>query len=609
MEPRPPPDPAGPSRRARVVLAIALATAVGGGAALRFGGLERTSPFLWDDAIHHLEAVFLVDVVRFLGASVERKAEERRTGEDRWTWGGERERFAGEVGGITPRHARPGHTLLVALALGTLGPVPWAGPFVSAACGTATLIVLFLVVRRWGGPHGAWIGVLATTWLAVDPTHVRLSREGLADADGLLFALVALAAYLGSREPARDGGPRPGRILLAGLAAGLAFTVQTRNFLVPLLVLGWELAPGPWRLERPGPDRRRRIALYLGGAAAIPAACEIPYYLALLAGRPHGIVPPLQSYVLQVLRVFGRHAGAGAYVEISTLANLASYPWLSRAVHGSWLPLAVVTGGLATVLRAGLRGGAREPEVWFPASWLLATGLFLSLTAPFARYAAFFLPASAWLAAAGLVAAVGPVLTAGRGQGGPGSLSSRSLAGAWTLAFLVSVGLSTGAARSAARDVRPGYADAVEWMRDRGGVWHVSTQPYVGQVLAGVREVAEVPGNAGELETLVTRGHRYLLVDLIRNFFLGPAAPRGALLASVTERCDPAATFENRWAERPEYLAEFNYDLPTTLDRWTHRTRDRYGVIEVYDLERCPWRTGTVEVPADAAPSNEGTPS
>ena len=75
-----------------------------------------------------------------------------------------------------------------------------------------------------------------------------------------------------------------------------------------------------------------------------------------------------------------------------------------------------------------------------------------------------------------------------------------------------------------------------------------------------------------------------LLVDLIRNFFLGPFSAKGEVLKQVAARCPLAATFPNTWAERPEYLFEFNYDVRETWHRIESAHADRSGEIEIYDL-------------------------
>ncbi len=563
---------------------------------LRFDRIRDTSPFLWDDAIHHLEALWLHDAVHFARTSFDRKLAEARGGGDLWTWEGERRRFAAEVGGIPPRFGRPGHMLLVTAAMAAFGPVPWAGPLVSAIAGTLSIAVLFTLVRsaRRDSPHADAIGLIAAAWLAFDPLAVRLSREGLADADGMLAALLAIAAYVRARRP----GTGFGWCVTAGLLAGLAFTVQTRNFLVIAFLIVWELAPGALAVGRQVGVRVRRAATLAAFAALPLALAELPYYLAFLVGRSHGIAPALRSYWLQVLGIFANHHYAKAhYVQASAIANFASYPLLFHVLADAWLPQLIVASGFALTLVTVIRAASPDERAaaQLGVSWLVGSFAFLSLSAPLARYASFFVPAMGWLVAEAVVRTWRTVTRASpierdvdHGQASGTRLSSRVPAGVFLVLAALAMGLEARAALRESRVAEPGYRDAVTWMRDHGTARHVSTSPFVSQVWAGVAEAELFPDTTDQLAALVSSGHRFLLVDLIRNFFLGPFTPKAELVTRIARSCTPAATFPNAWAERPEYLFEFNYDVRETLRRIDAAAVDRTGVIDVYDLAACP---------------------
>ncbi|MFN7954460.1 MAG: glycosyltransferase family 39 protein [bacterium] len=596
--------------RTRLATAIALLAIVALGGWLRFDRIRETSPFLWDDAIHHLEAVWLRDTLHFARTSIDRKLAEARGGGDLWTWEGERKRFAAEVGGLAPRFGRPGHMVLVTAAMAVVGPVPWAGPLVSAIAGTLSIAVLFGLVRaaRRDARDADAIALVAAAWLALDPLSVRLSREGLADADGMLAALVAFAAYVRARRPGASGG----WCWAAGFLAGLAFTVQTRNFLVVAALVAWELAPGALAAGRRLTERARRAAAIATFAALPLVLAEAPYYLAFLVGRSHGIAPALRGYALQVVGIFANHHYAKAhYVHASALANLASYPSLFHALAGTWLPQLVVAVGLAQALTRAVRGSPREARAsaQLACSWLLGSFAFLSVSAPLARYASFFVPAMSWLAAEGTVAAWCLARARDAAEGDrrhghtPGArLSFRVLAGVWLAAAALAAGVLGRASLREAEIAAPGYRDAVNWMRDHGTARHVSTSPFVSQVWAGVGEAELVPSGADELAALVASGHRFLLVDLIRNFFLGPFAPRGALVGEIARRCAPAATFPNDWAKRSEYLFEFNYDVRETWRRIAAAPGDRTGVIDVFDLAACTATAPDTQAPRSSEP-------
>ncbi len=584
-----------PSPNRRVGVALLAAIVVAGGW-LRFDRIRDASPFLWDDAIHHLEAVWLRDTIEFARTSLDRKLAEARGGGDLWTWEGERRRFAEEVGGIPPRFGRPGHMLLVTAAMAAVGPAPWAGPLVAAIAGTLSVAVLFALVRsaRRDSPDADPIALVAAAWLALDPLAVRLSREGLADSDGMLAALLAIAAYLRARR--QHAGV--GSCVAPGLLAGLAFTVQTRNFLVIAFLIAWELAPGALAAGRRLGMRARRAAA-LAAVAALPLAlAELPYYLAFLVGRAHGIAPALRSYWLQVAGIFANHHYAKAhYVQASAIANLASYPALFQSLAGSWFPQLVVSSALALTLVTAIRAADRDARAaaQLGVSWLVGSFVFLSITAPLARYASFFVPAMGWLVAEVVVRAWRTVTRAspserdgGHGQAPGARLSSRAPAGVFLVLAALAIGVQARAALRESRVAKPGYRDAVTWMREHGTARHVSTSPFVSQVWAGVDEADFLPDTTDQLAALVSSGHRFLLVDLIRNFFLGAFTPKAKLMTRIASSCVPAATFPNAWAERPEYLFEFNYDVRETLRRIDAAAVDRTGVIDVYDLAACP---------------------
>ncbi|MBK7974772.1 MAG: hypothetical protein IPK07_16325 [Deltaproteobacteria bacterium] len=594
--------------KSRALTAGLLAAIMLAGGWLRFDRIRETSPFLWDDAIHHLEAVWLGDALHFLRTSVELKRAEARGGGDLWTWEGERHRFHQTVGGIPPRFGRPGHMVLVTAAMAAVGPVPWAGPLVAASCGTLSIAALFALVlgARRNDREAPVIALLAAAFLAFDPLSVRLSREGLADADGAFFALLAIGAYVRARRPGMGLAPTA----LAGLLAGFSFTVQTRNFLVVAMLAGWELAPGALSAGRRVGERTRRAATLLACAALFPVLCELPYYGALLIGRAHGIAPQVRSYVLQVIGIFANHHYAKRdYVQASGLANLASYPSLFHSLAGSWLPQLVALGGLAVVQRQALaRHGEERAARLVPLTWLIGTFLFLSVTAPLGRYASLFVPALAWVSAEGLAAALrrarvrGPTPSGdGHGHSPAQRLFSRRLAATWLVAGTIALGIQARAGALESGVAEPGYAAAVAWMRAHGGPRHVTTTPYVSQVWAGVGEAEFLPGTESELAKLVESGHRHLLVDLIRNFFLGPFSAKGEVLKQVAARCPLAATFPNTWAERPEYLFEFNYDVRETWHRIESAHADRSGEIEIYDLAACspPFAATSPELPAE----------
>lgn len=128
--------------------------------------------------------------------------------------------------GHPPEMAKPGHTLLLAVAMLIVGQTPFAGLLVSAVAGTATVAATYaLGALAWNRQ----VAVAAALLLAVSAQHLVYSREALVEADSLLFATLAALVYLRGvlRSPLLAAGPRadagrsdPFRKVLRVLLAG-----------------------------------------------------------------------------------------------------------------------------------------------------------------------------------------------------------------------------------------------------------------------------------------------------------------------------------------------------------------------------------------------------
>jgi 4-amino-4-deoxy-L-arabinose transferase-like glycosyltransferase len=134
----------------------------------------------------------------------------------------------------------PGAFWLQALSVRIFGSQVWAYALPSAIEGTLTVLVLYRVVRRVGGPIA---GLTAAVALAATPVTVLLNRGNISDS--LLVLLLVLAADATTRAYMTG---RAGSLALAGVWVGLAFQAK--------MVQAWLVLP----------------ALYLAYLVAAPAA-------------------------------------------------------------------------------------------------------------------------------------------------------------------------------------------------------------------------------------------------------------------------------------------------------------------------------------------------
>jgi 4-amino-4-deoxy-L-arabinose transferase-like glycosyltransferase len=140
----------------------------------------------------------------------------------------------------------------------------WTIRLPAAIGGVLTVLLAYVVGRRlFDRPTG----LMAAALLAINPTHVQLSRMGLEAAQAPLFILAAIAAVLWAGLPFSDAGgkPQPVRTLVAGLIAGGAcYGYPSARLYLPLYLTAAVLVTwrGWWQLPR-----SRRGASALAGLA------------------------------------------------------------------------------------------------------------------------------------------------------------------------------------------------------------------------------------------------------------------------------------------------------------------------------------------------------
>lgn len=97
---------------------------------------------------------------------------------------------------------------------------------VTAALGTATVMLVFQIGMRWGTRHA----LLAASLLALMPHHVRESHMAATDVPMTFFATLAFLFALEAHERGKLG-----RFLAAGASAGLATASNYHGFVALLL--------------------------------------------------------------------------------------------------------------------------------------------------------------------------------------------------------------------------------------------------------------------------------------------------------------------------------------------------------------------------------------
>lgn len=132
--------------------------------------------------------------------------------------------------------APPLFSILAGLSQGVLGRTDWATIAVSAAAGTMTVYLTYVLGKRLYGPE---VGLLAALFMAVSPYHVIYSRMALTETTFILFVLLTLIWFHTALA-----GDSLRHYLLAGVAAGMMLNTK---YSAPLTLASFVLV-GVWRL-------------------------------------------------------------------------------------------------------------------------------------------------------------------------------------------------------------------------------------------------------------------------------------------------------------------------------------------------------------------------
>jgi 4-amino-4-deoxy-L-arabinose transferase-like glycosyltransferase len=222
-------------------------------------------------------------------------------------------------------------------------------------------LLLTSLVYRWTDMRfGAWGGLLAAAFCALDPNILAHERLSTTDLGGTFFTLLAAYAFWRLSQELS-----PGRMLAAGLALGLAFAAKLSALIFgPILAFAF-LVDG----VRDSPHRVRHLLrrLGLGGEAVVLALFIIWASYLFQVGHVEGLDFPVPAppYVQGVQAILDLASGGRpAYLlgEISTAGWWYYFP----VALGVKTPLPTLLGLLIANLIMILQPSRDDLFIWIP---------------------------------------------------------------------------------------------------------------------------------------------------------------------------------------------------------------------------------------------------
>lgn len=341
----------------------------------------------------------------------------------------------------------------------TAGALILVGRLLSAALGTATILVVMVLGRLRGSASGALLGGL---FLAIAPLAVVHSHFATVDAAAAFLVTCAIGV---SALAAREG--RAGMWLAAGVLSGLAGATRYNCGLVVLAPLAAAIFGG--RNGDAGGLRRAFLPLLIVLASAA---------IGFLVGCPGAVLNPEKFYGDLTFELQKSREGMGLLFR-DTGAGWWYHLHVSLAHGLGWPLLIAATAGLAVGI--GRRKSSDLILLVFPLAYYLVMG---GAAVRFARYMLPILPVLCLLAGEWL-----EMLGRGRRPG-----LSRVLA---VLVALVSAHASLAYCRSMARpDARDEAAAFLRNVLDPGATIAFATVPWYWSPPLSPVFTAPVPGQA-----------------------------------------------------------------------------------------------------------------
>ncbi len=256
------------------------------------------------------------------------------------------------IDGLPPSFTpKPFHSLFIALfSMATGISDEWSGCLWAALTGTLT----FVLVGLWTARHfGDTAGVLASLLLAVTRSHVMYSRSQLAEADAILFFLIA--AFMHADRVLKKHGDSTGGVadspwpaISVGALYGVAIGVNYRCLLVIPLVWMWDVGvsrEGAGALVAGWPKNAfKRLAWMAAGILAVACLIELPYRIYIWRGGtlPAGMMTYFQGFwarCFQDLPMGEKKVSSFIKPHLGILRDylfLDGYRWLFGIALGLW---------------------------------------------------------------------------------------------------------------------------------------------------------------------------------------------------------------------------------------------------------------------------------
>jgi 4-amino-4-deoxy-L-arabinose transferase-like glycosyltransferase len=186
-------------------------------------------------------------------------------------------------------------------------PVDVAALAVNIILGTATVLLVWWVGRRWFGPRAA---LAAAALLGLSQSHILMSRVALTDVAFSFLFLLTIALLVETVERASLGWA-----VLAGLAGGLLWNTKYHGWF-SLLITGAALVPSLWFARSKLSELRRPVVAWLC-AGAIAVAMYVPWAIYVRTADGYR---EIANYYLTLISTqwfanFARHVDQQMYLE------------------------------------------------------------------------------------------------------------------------------------------------------------------------------------------------------------------------------------------------------------------------------------------------------
>jgi 4-amino-4-deoxy-L-arabinose transferase-like glycosyltransferase len=356
--------------RSRALIWLAVITIIGG--VFRFYNLGWGAPYYH----FHIDEHFVFQGADFLRESIQKAAESPKYF------------MYGPLPGYVLNILRAGyetlfHTLDLAVPRDEITYMVM-GRGISAAFGTATIPLLYLVGTRLAGRLG---GLLTALLLACSVIHLRESHFFSVDVSMTFFAGLT---WLFALRLAESGHVRDG--VAAGLALGGTLLCKySGGFVLAVLGLAYLLSPRRPRAARPVSDWLRWIAVGI-----VPIVVAVAVFLALdpmVWMYFQKFKDDLRTVVVEPLTGASRPIWTAQFADIGSPTRY----WFTNLLWFSLGPALEIWSLLGLVWLVTRRGRVALVAAAFPVAYYLLAGRTI---APFIRYAVPLAPALAVAAAA-----------------------------------------------------------------------------------------------------------------------------------------------------------------------------------------------------------------